>query len=52
MTEYGIEVEPDENEKVYVVRDPVLLALVDYITQVAPNEDIEEIEIILKIEDE
>jgi hypothetical protein len=52
MTEYGLVNEPDENEKVYVVRNPHLLALFGYINDIAPIEDIEEIEIILKIEDE
>ena len=52
MTEYGLEVEPDENEKVYVVRNPQLLALFRFINEVASNEDMEQIDIIFKIEDE
>lgn len=41
-----------EEEKVYVVRAWVLQAIFDYFVMMAPREDIEEIDIIAKIEEE
>ena len=39
-------------EKVFVVRRPELLALMSFLNEIAPNEDMEEIQIVMKWEDE
>ena len=41
-----------EEEKVFVVRRPELLALLSFLNGIAPDEDMEEIQIVMKLEDE
>ena len=39
-------------EKVFVVRRPELLALLSFLNEIAPDEDMEQIHVVMKWEDE